>query len=537
MTEADYIIVGAGSAGCVLANRLSADPTNQVILLEAGGPDRHPNIKIPGAYGKLFRTKIDWAFWSEPQEYVNNRRIYLPRGKTLGGCSSTNAMAYVRGNRADYDGWAALGNEGWDYESVLPYFLKSEHHEHINSSYHGKAGPLHVSHSDRYQTPFSEAFLQACAANGIPNTDDYNGAKQNGAARFQFTIKKGQRQSTATAFLKPVLDRPNLTVITRAQVQQIILEQDKATGVQVNVKQQLQTIKARKEVIVSAGAFHSPQLLLLSGIGEKGTLAQHGITCKHELPGVGKNLQDHLFYSVSSTAHQQLGLNHIISPLPQLWAALQWLISKKGPLTIGPLEAVAFFNLDNFADRVNTQFHFAPLHPGSGYNYDLYDLQTLPRRDGYTILPSLLLPESRGEVSLRDRNPASSPKIQPNFFSQEADLLHLVKAGKKALEVMEHSAFDPYCKAIIAPPNSGSDDAWAEHIRNSVETIYHPVGTCKMGQDEMAVVDDQLRVHQIEGLRVVDASIMPRIVAGNTNAPVIMIAEKAADLILHQAGN
>ncbi|MEL7428322.1 MAG: GMC oxidoreductase, partial [Bacteroidota bacterium] len=353
----------------------------------------------------------------------------------------------------------------------------------------------------------------------IPNTDDYNGAKQNGAARFQFTIKKGQRQSTAIAFLKPVLDRPNLTVITHAQVQQIILEQDKATGVQVNVKQQVQTIKARKEVIVSAGAFHSPQLLLLSGIGEKGTLAQHGITCKHELPGVGKNLQDHLFYSVSSTAHQQLGLNHIISPLPQLWAALQWLISKKGPLTIGPLEAVAFFNLDNFADRVNTQFHFAPLHPGSGYNYDLYDLQTLPRRDGYTILPSLLLPESRGEVSLRDKNPASSPKIQPNFFSQEADLLHLVKAGKKALEVMEHSAFDPYRKAIIAPPNSGSDDAWAEHIRNSVETIYHPVGTCKMGQDEMAVVDDQLRVHQIEGLRVVDASIMPRIVAGNTNAP------------------
>ncbi len=532
MTEVDYIIIGAGSAGCVLANRLSADPANQVILLEAGGSDRHPNIKIPGAYGKLFRTAVDWAFWSEPQEHVNNRRIYLPRGKALGGCSTTNAMAYVRGNRADYDGWAELGNAGWDYDSVLPYFMKSEHHEHIHSPYHSQGGLLHVSHSDRFQTPFSQAFLEACAASGIPNTTDYNGAEQNGSARFQFTIKNGQRQSTATAFLKPVLHRPNLTVMTHAQVQRILLEQDKATGVEVKMKQHAQTIKARKEVIVSAGAFHSPQLLLLSGIGEKTALEQHGITCKRELPGVGKNLQDHLFYSVSATAHQQAGLNHVISPLPQFWAALQWLISKKGPLTIGPLEAVAFFNVDDFAQRVDTQFHFAPLHPGAGYDYDLYDMQTLPREDGYTILPSLLLPESRGEVCLRDKNPTSSPRIQPNFFSKEADLLHLIKAGKKALEVMEYSAFDPYRKAIIAPPDSSSDDAWAEHIRNSVETIYHPVGTCKMGQDEMAVVDDQLRVHQVEGLRVVDASIMPRIVAGNTNAPVIMIAEKAADLIL-----
>ena len=537
MTEADYIIIGAGTAGCVLANRLSADPANQVVLLEAGGPDRHPNIAIPGAYGKLFRTQIDWALWSEPQAHVNNRKMFLPRGKTLGGSSSTNAMAYVRGNRADYDHWAELGNEGWGYESILPYFLKSEHSEHVKSTYHGQGGPLHVSLSDRFQTPFSEAFLQACAANGIPNTNDYNGETQNGSARFQFTIKNGQRQSTATAFLKPVLSRPNLTVLTHAQVQQILLENNQATGVQVKVKQQAQTIKARKEVIVSAGAFHSPQLLLLSGIGNKAELEQHGIECKHELPGVGKNLQDHLFYSVSATAHQQVGLNHIISPLPQLWAALRWLFSKKGPLTIGPLEAVAFFNIDDFADRVDTQFHFAPLHPGPGYDYDLYDLQTLPRHDGYTILPSLLLPESVGEVSLRDKNPANTPRIQPNFLSAEADLQHLIKAGKKALEVMEHEAFAPYRKAIICPPDSGSDDAWAEHIRNSVETIYHPVGTCKMGQDEMAVVDDQLRVHQVGGLRVVDASIMPRIVAGNTNAPVIMIAEKAADLILHQAGN
>lgn len=532
MKQADYLIIGAGSAGCVLANRLSADPSKHVILLEAGGPDKQANIPIPGAYAKLFRTKIDWAFWSEPQKHLNNRRLFLPRGKTLGGCSSTNAMAYVRGNRADYDQWAALGNTGWDYENILPYFKRSEDHAQLNSTYHGKEGPLHVGLSTQFQTPYSAAFLEACVAHGIPLTDDYNGAEQNGAARFQFTIKNGVRQSTATAFLKPVMKRPNLQVITHAQAQRITIENDRATGAEVLIKGQLHSITARKEVIICAGAFQSPQLLLLSGLGPKAELAQHGIECKKELPGVGKNLQDHLFYSVSSVAQQQQGLNHYIKPLPQLWAALQWIFQKKGPLTIGPLEAVAFFNLDNTDGRVDTQFHFAPLHIGEGYDYDMYDMKTFPRYDGYTILPSLLLPQSRGEVRLRDSNPISAPLIQPNFLSEEADLQHLIKAGKKAMELMEHEAFEPYRKKITCPPDSSSDDSWAEHIRQSVETIYHPVSTCKMGKDEMAVVDERLRVHQIEGLRVADASVMPRIVAGNTNAPVIMIGEKAADLIM-----
>lgn len=535
MKQADYVIIGAGSAGCVLANRLSTDPASEVILLEAGGPDRHPNISIPGAYAKLFRTKIDWGLWSEPQTHVNNRRMYLPRGKTLGGCSSNNAMAYVRGNKADYDSWAALGNEGWDYESVLPYFTKSETHGQLNSDYHGNHGPLHVTFSENFQTPYSNAFLEACAANGIPPTDDYNGAFQNGSARFQFTIKNGTRHSTATAFLKPVMGRPNLTVITYAQAQRINIENDRATGVEVSIKGSTQTIQARKEVLLCAGAFHSPQLLMLSGIGAKDELQRQNIECKIELPGVGKNLQDHLFYSVSAEAKQQAGLNHYLKPFPQLWAALKWLFQKEGAFTIGPLEAVAFFNLDRFEDRVNTQFHFAPMHIGRGYDYDLYDLSTYPRNDGYTILPSLLLPESVGSVGLKDNKPTSAPLIQPNFLSEETDLQHLIKAGRRALEVMEHSAFDPYRKDIICPPDSGSDDAWAEHIRKSVETIYHPVGTCKMGSDELAVVNSELRVHQVEGLRVADASIMPRIVAGNTNAPVIMIAEKAADLILHKS--
>lgn len=532
METFDYIVIGAGSAGCVLANRLSENPNNKVLLLEAGGPDKKMEIHIPAAYGNLHRTEVDWGFTTEPQKYVNNRRMYLPRGKTLGGCSSTNAMAYVRGNAADYDEWAELGNKGWSYKEILPYFIKSEHNEDIDNAYHGKNGLLNITHAKYFQTPYAQAFVDACVEKGIAENKDYNGEKQEGAGFFQFSIKNGKRHSVATAFLKPVLSRPNLIVLTHARVKQILIENNKTTGVEyINEKNELLKVSVSKEVIVSAGSFQSPQILMLSGIGDAEELKQHNIPLKKDLPGVGKNLQDHLFFFVSSLSLQQEGFNHHLKPLSQIVDLVQWLITHKGALTVSPLEAYAFMTI-NGAKSVNLQFHFAPLHIGDAQNnVDVYNTKTYPTVDGYTILPSLVKPKSRGYVALKSANPLDEPIIQPNFLSEEEDLKTLVDGTRKALEVMNANAFSPYRKAIIAPADQ-SEAGIIEHIKQNLETIYHPVGTCKMGNDAMAVVNHELKVHGIEGLRVVDASIMPTIVAGNTNAPTIMIAEKAAAMIL-----
>ncbi|MCR9286034.1 GMC family oxidoreductase N-terminal domain-containing protein [Saprospiraceae bacterium] len=536
MTNFDYIIIGAGSAGCVLANRLSKNPNNQVLLLEAGGPDSNPLVHIPGAYCDLFRTKVDWSFWTEPQKHANNRRIYLPRGKALGGSSSINAMAYVRGNKEDYNDWSKMGNEGWSYDEVLPYFKKSEHFHQIGEvepDFHNQGGELHVENGTKFRTPYADAFVKAGTQIGIPQNKDYNGSNQTGVMRLQFNIKNGRRHSGVDAFLKPALKRSNLKAITKAHVTRILIENDKAVGIEYSNGKKTIQLKCNKEVIVSAGAFQSPQILMLSGIGNSKELKNHQIECKKELPGVGQNLQDHLFFNVSAISKQQKGTNHYIPQHRRILPLFEYLFKKKGPYTMSPLEAGGFINIDDQSkERANFQFHFAPMHLGKGYDYDMYDLSTYPSHDGFTILPSLLKPESRGYIGLRSSNPMDAPVIQPNFLEKEADLNQLIKGSKIALEMMGQSAFSPYLQELISLPENSSDDVIAEHIRNSMETIYHPIGTCKMGNDEMAVVDSELRVHGIEGLRVVDASIMPEIITGNTNAPVYMIAEKAADMIL-----
>ena len=528
----DYIIIGAGSAGCVLANRLSASENHSVLLLEAGKRDNKLEIGIPGAYTKLNRTSVDWSFWTEPQANADHRKIYIPRGKTLGGSSSTNAMAYVRGNMEDYNEWAAMGNKGWGYDDVLPYFKRSENNEDFGEPWHGKGGPLNVcwSHEPR---PMGKAFIQGCMENGIPFNEDYNGADQEGASMLQFTIKDNRRHSTAGAFLKPVLQRKNLTVRTGCHVSRIIIENGKAKGVEIiKGKKNTESIYCSKEIILCAGAFQSPQILMLSGIGDEKELAANGIQMKHHLPGVGKNLQDHVWSGVSGLTNIPTG-NSLIKPVNQVKALLQHLIFGKGALSNSPLEANAFLKSDPSLRRPDIQFHFAPIGISADYSTDIYDLNTFSREDGYGILVILIRPKSRGFVTLRSPDPLDTPVIQPNLLSDPGDMDIMVTALRKAIEVgssapMKH--FSP--GGIIFPALPATDEALRSHIRKSLETLYHPVGTCKMGNDGMSVVNDQLQVHGISGLRVADASIMPTIVSGNTNAAVIMIAEKSADMLL-----
>ena len=527
----DYIIIGAGSSGSVLANRLSKDPENSVLLLEAGGKPSFLS-KIPGWYSLLNRGKMDWAFSTEPQKFVNDRKIYIPRGKSLGGSSATNAMAYVRGNSKDYDDWQQMGNQGWNYESVLPYFKKSENNYSFSDEFHGKNGELKVSLRKEYHKSTYQ-FIEACKENGLNFNEDYNGEKQEGSSFLQFTIDKNIRQSTYEAFLKKIADRPNLTIKTKTLVKKILIENGKAIGVEIYTgKKTSEKIFCNKEVILCAGAIQSPQILKVSGIGPKEELKKFNIELIKDLPAVGENLKDHVWTGTSDFSNVN-GLNTIIKKTGFVNNLFQYFRKKESLLNHSIIETTSFFKSSEEKEIPDLQFHFSPLHMGSDYKADMYNPFSLPLTNGHTILVILLHPESMGTIGLQSNDSRVPPVIQPNFLSKENDVKRLLIGLKRAMAVLDSASFDDVrLEKMNWPSRNASDEILIDHIKKTLETLYHPVGTCRMGNDENSVVNDRLQVHGIENLRVADASIMPDIISGNTNAACIMIGEKAADFIL-----
>lgn len=513
----DYIVIGAGTAGCTLASRLTERPNVSVLLIEAGPPDRKREIHIPAAFSKLFQSEVDWKYSTEPQENMNGRRLYWPRGKVLGGSSSTNAMIYIRGARADYDAWRDMGNAGWGWDDVLPLFKASEHQERGASAEHGTGGPLHVADL-RCVNPLTQAFLSACEADGIPRNNDFNGPSQDGAGLYQVTQKNGARASAAAAFLTPALRRGNLTVWTNVHAGRLLIEDGRAAGVEFFMKNASapQQVRASKEVILCAGAVGSPQLLLLSGIGPRRDLEALGIPVAADLEGVGANLQDHLNCGQSFECTQPVSL----SKAESVSSVLTYMFRKSGPLTSNIAEAGAFLKSRADLSECDLQLHFAPV-------YFVEHGMKNPPGHGFSLGALLLTPKSRGRIFLRSADPRDAPAIDPAYLSNQEDFGPSCEGVKKAWKLLESKAFDGY----RGKPVMEKQDP-AAFLRANAETLYHPVGTCKMGQDAMSVVDARLQVHGIARLRVADASIMPAIIRGNTNAPVFMIAEKAARMIL-----
>lgn len=514
----DYIIAGAGSAGCALAGRLSENPNTRVLLLEAGGRDWHPFIHMPAGLAKLVGLpSVNWKFDTEPEAELNERRLFWPRGRVLGGSSSINAMCYCRGHHKDYDNWLSAGNPGWGFADVLPYFIKSEDQENGASEFHGVGGPLSVQNL-RHSNPLSKTFIEAAQQAGYKRNDDFNGAHQRGFGLYQVTQRNGRRCSSAVAYLRPAMDRPNLLVRTGAVVEQIQLHQHRAEAVRYRWKGKEVRAEGGK-IILSGGAIGSPQMLMLSGIGPAEHLHSHGIRVRHDLPGVGLNLQDHLDICTLVKSHQTTTYDQ----LNDIAVGLRYLFDRKGPGSSNIAEGGGFIVSRHAPDdRPDIQMHFVPAL------LDDHGRNRLPGH-GMTLHACALRPESRGVIRLKSRDPAAAPAIHANYLSSDYDRKMMLECARLAREIFAQPAFATSAGEEILPGKAVQSEAeLMEFIRRKAESIYHPIGTCKMGQDALAVVDHKLRVHGLEGLAVVDASIMPTLVSGNTNAPTIMIAEKFA---------
>ena len=530
----DFIVTGAGSAGCAVAGRLSEDGRYRVLLLEAGGRDRYPWIHLPLGYHKTFTNpKVNWMFDSEPEPELNGRTLYQPRGKVLGGTSSINGMVYMRGNHADYDEWRQRGCEGWDWESVLPYFKKAEDQERGADEYHGTGGPLRVT-DHRWKPPLAEALLKAAMEAGIPYNPDFNGARQEGVGWYQTTIGDGRRWSSARAYLRNARSRRNLTIATDAHATRLLFEGTRAVGVEYRTRGATRTARARREIIVSGGVYGSPQLLLLSGLGPGEHLQAMGIPVRRDIPGVGANLHDHFNTYIAFRCAQAVTLNDLAGSLPrQAMAAARYAFNRTGPLSSMGLFVGALVRSDPRLERPDIQINMV-----TWSTKERLRTGVVPHPfSAFSLSPVHLRPEGRGTVRLKSPDPLAAPEIRFNFLRSPYDFQAMIHAIRLCREIVRQPALAPFTREEIVPGAAvESDDDIKADIRARGVSNLHPVGTCRMGRQADCVVDPQLRVHGIEGLRVADASIMPSIVAGNTNAPAIMIGEKCADMVLRAAG-
>jgi choline dehydrogenase len=526
MMDADFVVIGAGSAGCVMAARLSEDPNTKVVLLEAGGPDTNPWIHIPLGFGKNFaNAAVNWCYETEADPGIGGRKIFWPRGKVLGGSSSINGMVYIRGQKEDFDHWRQLGNTGWSFDDCLPYFKRAEHQTRVDDDYHGTGGPLCVSDVDR-NDPICEAFIQAAVATGLPRNEDFNGAEQDGAGYHQTTTRNGRRCSTAVGYLRPAMKRPNLRVITNALSERIIFDGTRATGVEFRRNGVPAIVRASREIILCGGAINSPQLLMLSGVGPRDHLADLGIPVVHHLQGVGQSLQDHYSAPIKLRARMPITLNDVVnSNFGKVKAGVQYLMFRTGALTMGVSPAAAFIRTRPELASPDVKCSISPFsadRPQDG----------LHKWSGFTLIAYQLRPDSRGEIKLKTARAGDAPAMIPNYLSAEVDQRAIVAGLRWCRSVLAEPEMQRFIEAEYLPgPDIRTDDELLDHARRAGGTVFHPTSTCKMGNDPMAVVDQDLRVHGLSGLRVVDASIMPTVASGNTNAPTIMIAEKAADLI------